>query len=1310
MGITRKWLPSVAVAAALLRGFSGMALAHDLPNYPDLGARLRDLSSVTSDPILLPGENRLEARTFPVDPMSLSEVVGGLRRAIVFHQHFQNAENSGSMDGTLLFCVFHGPGYAGPPERQVHPPQLTDPYRSPSAEPTQLSLRIPDFSMVDLGRIRDAEWVYAYVIINDEGVGAPSGGDVINRLNINFPPALRAFSADIPEQGSKDAGQTIASVGHFEGAPSATTPVGVSASLDIGIEINFGLSGGGEGCIPNRIPEPGETDCNPDPGGYVSDVVFLTSPFGPGVVNVSILGGGESASATNEIALGPVSFPNFRCEGIEVVHANGTGIPIRVGDPVRITVTVSNPCPSAPPPYRGAEYRETLPGGTLGGLARVGLNVTGGSISGIGGPKTVFLDAVPVCEYDPPGEVPAARRESVEFTGTFMGPGTTVVEAVVLATAPYTTVPPFSCEPDLLPPDDCIDGRFRTLLDFECEARIVVTDLKIEKYVQRLCVLDPDAPNDVRLEPSEPATEVEAPRCGRVRFTLEVCNLTTGEGLTEVRVTDCLPPGLSLVAGSISDPSITIGPAGEGVPCEGLPSHTPIVFRLPDLASMGEAGDRVTFTFDALVATDSPLGRRDNQAFAKAVGAEFGEVVIRGPSRADVLVPLVATNLQSFDPVPAATCPGKTVRFSWRLTNTGNWPLDDVTIGAVVPENGLTIVSQTPPPGTLAATLDPGEFVDIEVVAMTQAGEYPTRRCVTLSVSAFPDCVARRDAGACRIEITPRGCVDVYVPMLNVTCLDETIPLVDPGTEVTRRFRVTNNGNRAFDRVDFTCDALPDDKPGDLTIVECPARITNLAVGASVDVSLRVRASDDGSDRQCAQLEAAGVAAGLVDCNAVANATCCIDVRPIVVVQKAVQFVCFPDPENPGIEELRPATPAPSVETPQCGTVRFTIRVRNASASESLTNVRLSDCLPSGLTFIGNVTPATPIGLPGEGPGCAGTGATSETVFRIPDLAKSGDVGDRYEFTFDARVDRDAVAAPHRNFARARGVGSCSSIRTNVSESTADVTPRRVAGSFVGLGVEPPRVCAGEDVTFRYRFTNDGDWPLRPVVSTGCELSPGLIPLTETPEPNVDLGPLQPGESIDVTVTVKTQAGIPASTQCVTCAFVAMGECTDPRAGMSCRIEPRVEQCVDVVTAAVAVECATSRPQHVPGDVATFSFDVTNVGSESLDGALLTCAVSGGLELLSCPPDMPGPIAPGTITRVDVVVRVIEKPTSLSRITVTAQPLAAGFPAACLREDSASCEFSTRVPALGALGVSVLAAFLGVLVLRRARRLPMTVS
>src|SRR5262249_26205519 len=143
---------------------------------------------------------------------------------------------------------------------------------------------------------------------------------------------------------------------------------------------------------------------------------------------------------------------------------------------------------------------------------------------------------------------------------------------------------------------------------------------------------------------------------------------------------------------------------------------------------------------------------------------------------------------------------------------------------------GLTILSQNPPENTNIGPIAPGAFKDITVTAKAENGPGGPSRCITCGVTAQPDCYDPLITESCKLQPTLQQCVSVISTGVDVSCLTPTVDH-NPGDTVDFTFHIQNTGDVKLDKVTFMCTV-----DAGLTLVTCPADLTNIGPGTGTDV------------------------------------------------------------------------------------------------------------------------------------------------------------------------------------------------------------------------------------------------------------------------------------------------------------------------------------------------------------------------------------------------------------------------------------------------------------------------------------------
>jgi len=1288
-----------AVFFPLLLAFGRPVQAHDLTSrgIHDFSDSLINFITVDSSGFRTSIPNSFNgdiALGFTVDRCNLIEGDPCMQepmpgRAKVFHEHFRgDGPFASRFHGTVVFTVFNGPDFDGDP---ILPPgpvtyvnanhasvagASSDPnYPQYSIEIDFGSIDVTDLGQDDQGTIQPTDWIFAYVVINDEGdvllpatVGRRNASISFNQ--ISYAPRLREMLADVPD-GFGVAGTTISSGGDVESSLPLPTnnPARITfrpsfrgdAMAPLFLTVFYDDSQGG---LPDLSERGSGLVLGPeDVNRSTSNMIVMTSPFGPAVSNISHTGGSDAATTEENVLLAPMTWPDLNCEAVDI-KVDPLG-PIPPGSDVRFTVTIRNNPPATDPNdygYAGA------PPGTQRGVYDVDLSVLEGAefLDNISGQVRVTTEI-----FD--------RVATAEFTATYVGPGSVTVRPTVMPSSPYRD-PPFSDDP-----------RFM----FEGSVCDVVTIfgnpvLEIAKDVEFICFLDPNDPNQTEIRVPDPGLPV--PPCGLVRYTITVTNGTISESLTNVVVTDCLPQELAFRGASIPT-----GVSGTAPSCDPFGGTDTFVFPIPvTLQPKDEPGDSFSFTIDAIVEASATPGLKTNFARGIGFGVESGLATDVVTDSATIDVQRVDGLLDGLVNEDVRVCTDQVVTLRYRFENTGEWTLDPVRIEECDPDPGIVILSQDPPAGTGIRDLTPGASFEISVMARVTATT-PERACVGCSVSAQPDCYDPRDVEDCEIERMADQCVEVVVGEIEIVSLQVDPPCVDPGEEVSLDLRIRNTGSTAFSDTPLMC-AVDVGNPG-LEIVDCPASGGPLGPGEEVDVVVRVRSSLDLSGIQCLDVKATGVIDELpTECHPEDDVNVCLEGRPRVLLEQTTQLVCFLDPGDPTQTTLIPPVPAASASAPPCGLMRFTVRVDNPTPNESLENVRVSICLPPELAYRNRVTP--PLSTGAGGPPCPP--GSSRTVLVLPDLPAGGS----FAFTYDAVVLSTTGPGLLAVVARASGRGRTTQKDAVPGEGMAEVMVESIAAMLEPGLADPDFICPRQETMVTFLFRNQGTWPLD-ILDITPLIGPGLrlIDIAVDPAPPVD-----PGQFTTVSLVLEAREGSFADLRCVSLGVTAQPTCADPREGGACQLTRQAgEICIEVFNLDITLSCPRPVQPANRGDNVSLAFLLRNTGEEACENLdLALTIVDTGLTVVQGPADI-DMLPPGAMMEVEVVVRADEQAEDgeyCVTLMVTCLP-GDDAPPDCEDSPEATCCLrldSIPIPGLGPFGLSILGGMLGLMLFVRVQR------
>jgi len=786
-----------------------------------------------------------------------------------------------TLDGTLQCAAFGGPDDIVPPtpfDQFFFFDGALGQFRPNTSD---ASVGVPAPNDTD----RDQNWIYAFRFINDGGDDGSEGGAVINGFNIALPPKNSAL-----ENAFVSPGVPGIFITEYGATATETTVPGdqlVNYSGISAISEFFFL------ILTRPVLQPAPSLSS------TSEVFFYYSPFSPSNRNASVIGQevGQSRSHTLENTLVTAQFwPRFRCELAQVddiFHdpVNGEEVPVRVtvsnqnmvfdtSDPNEWVLDASRPgnlldiflpgmgttrlqhdrtdllLTSAQAMAGCVSFRSTAGGADMGSLLGV-LDIDRNKVPGGG----LFSRDFEFFVFIRPGYFPTCSSPLR-------------IENLLSARSPYDKVPPFEGwmfdggAPGSLPQLDADpvaeDG-------FSCTLPIRIIgppEVRIEKKVQFLDFSNPANPVP---RPVPPTSQVDAPPCGKVRFTITVfADAENTENLTNFQLDDKLTGGLTF-AGAVSPPGVTFD---ENPPGSGCFS----VSGIPDLAP----GGSFSFRFRACVDPGTPPGLERNTADVLAEGADTG-LPTSNPS-AEALVNVVRLNvaLDNLGVNDNVICTGQNATFTFQVCNTGAWPLE-VTVPPATLGPQLTLVSQSPAGGTVIL-LEPAQCQPIMVVAKAVAGGPPGafRNCVALdNLTAHPDMVETAELD-CDLVRSAQQCVDVINPVLAASCVSVVPSLARPGETVVMTKRVTNPGNVTLDPVTVSCIIHAD---LEVPMGSIPADLGPLAPGESKEFSFMATISPgagQGPDL-CVSCSYSGHPAVLPlgdgSCDRVVTSICCVNTR-----------------------------------------------------------------------------------------------------------------------------------------------------------------------------------------------------------------------------------------------------------------------------------------------------------------------------------------------------------------------------------------------------------------------------------------------
>jgi uncharacterized repeat protein (TIGR01451 family) len=457
-----------------------------------------------------------------------------------------------------------------------------------------------------------------------------------------------------------------------------------------------------------------------------------------------------------------------------------------------------------------------------------------------------------------------------------------------------------------------------------------------------------------------------------VTYTLRLTN--TGNALlTDLVVSDTLPPGLTLAG------SITIDPPGAGTN-----GTLPTVATIPTLT----AGSSLTITLPA--ALNAAVLSGTTLTNTATVTTNFPPLLAGDSVTLTVATPGLTLTKQVDTPTPPA---GQFINYTIILTNTGDAFLTNLIISDTLPA-GLTLAGSITlnPPGagttgtlpTLATipSLAPGSSLTLNLpVQVSSAISTGTVITNTAVVTSAETVIPVTDAVT--VTITPPPTVGLDI----LKQVNKTNP--QAGEIITYTLVVVNIGQTPATNIHVS-DTLPGGvtflgpvtltPPGTLITPTLPTLASGLtlASGDRLTLTFPIRVNP-------------GIIAGTI----LTNTASVTSAQVATPTTSAVTAIVIPSPTPASVLTKQVSHP-----TPQAGSiVTYTLLVTNTSQVNA-TGMRISDTLPAGLTFIGPIS----LNPPGTGtPGNAGT---------LPTLASSVvlSAGRRLTLTFPVRVNQNVVS------------------------------------------------------------------------------------------------------------------------------------------------------------------------------------------------------------------------------------------------------------------------------------------------------------
>ncbi|WP_416971486.1 LPXTG cell wall anchor domain-containing protein [Streptomyces sp. 4F14] len=516
---------------------------------------------------------------------------------------------------------------------------------------------------------------------------------------------------------------------------------------------------------------------------------------------------------------------------------------------------------------------------------------------------------------------------------------------------------------------------------------------------------------------------------------------------------------------------------------------------------------------------------------------------------------------------------GETVTYSFKVTNTGNVTMKDVSVKEGDFSGTGELSAITCPDG--AESLAPGAVVTCTATYVVTQADVDAGKITNSAVPTGtpPGTTTPQDypPGTTTLTGTPK-------PGLTVAKVADRTTLVARET-VTYSFRVTNTGNVTLKNVTVQEGAFSG--TGTMSAITCPPGASSVAPGDSVTCKATY-----------------AVTQADVDSGKLTNTATATGVPP---------------------NTTTPVTSPPS--PPTTVTARHTPTLVLEKTADT-TDLVVGDTVTHSFkaTNTGNVT-MTNIAVREEH--FSGTGSISDPV--CPDGAGSLAPGESVVCTTTYTVTQADVDAKHlTNTAHVGGMPPIGDDEVPSPPDTAKVTGTHRPGLKVEKSADKKELVAGETITFSFKVTNTGNVTLDQVkVDEGEFNGTGTLSTPTCPR-----GPLLPGAVVTCTATyVVTQADVDAGQLENSATVTAM----PPLGGDPVTSPPGTTKVPTEVKPGLKVVKSADKVKLVLGETITYSFVVTNTGNVTVKEVAVQegeFTGSGQLSEVSCP-DEAGSLAPG---------------------------------------------------------------------------------
>ncbi|WP_420819544.1 DUF7507 domain-containing protein [Paenibacillus pinistramenti] len=688
-----------------------------------------------------------------------------------------------------------------------------------------------------------------------------------------------------------------------------------------------------------------------------------------------------------------------------------------------------------------------------------------------------------------------------------------------------------------------------------------------------------------------------------VSYTLKVSN--NGNYGANVTVTDNIPSGTSFVPNSVL---INGRPLPAADPTAGIP------------AGVVAAGTTTAVTFSVLIESLPSPQFLNNQAVSAFSFTLPDERTLAGTSLSNtVSIPVSAPNVSVVkSTIRTATTIGDSIVYSTTITNNGIAAINNVVFNDALPSEisfvaGSVLVDGTarqgvnPATGITMGSIAPGASATVAFTAAVNT--LPPSGLLNNQSSASFTSGALAGAAFSNTVTTP-----VYLPTLNAN-KTASLPRATVGDTLTYTIDISNTGNYGASAT------LTDTTPPGTTLVPNSVIIGGLpAAGADPSAGVPLGTIDQGATLTVlfsVVINTLPASQLLANQASIATAYTLPDGRTFN--QSIASNITQTPVSSPNVSIV---LSSPQSDAVVSDTVAYTITVTNSGIS-AINNAILSDPIPAGSSFVpGTVfvdgalrpgaNPANGIALGTLGPGASIPVTFNTVVNTLPNPSVLAST---------ASVSFNSGALSSAAFSNTLVIPVYQPILAIVkSANTANAT-------------------VGDTLTYSLSVTNTGNYPAAATVSdavpAGAVFVPNSVFVNQVPVPGadpasgIDIGIVQPGDTVQVTISLQvTVVSLPTSQQLTNQASAAF-TFTPPDGRTLSGSALSNTLVIPVSSPDVSVVKSTSSIDAVVGDVITYTIVVTNNGIAAVDNVVLIDPIPAGSQFVTGSVNVDGRTRPG---------------------------------------------------------------------------------